>query len=65
MPVAPNSWRERRTPEGQHALEKRQKCQEMVRFYLARFCDFALLEWRIRGEAPAVEGIRLVKERIL
>ncbi len=65
MPAASNNWRTRRTPEGQHALEKRQKCQEMVRLYLNRYCDFALLEWRIHGEAPAVEGIRIVKERII
>jgi hypothetical protein len=63
MPAAPAGWRARRTPEGQHALEKRQKCQEMVRFYLARYCDFAVTEWRIRGEVHPVEGIRLVKER--
>lgn len=43
--------------------EQEEELQQLIEAYVALYVDFVFLEERLQGNMPAVEGIRIVKER--
>jgi energy-coupling factor transporter ATP-binding protein EcfA2 len=45
------------------AQAQEEELQQLIEAYVALYVDFVFLEERLQGNMPAVEGIRIVKER--